>query len=216
MNKIQLILVISVVGFFSCKGPAASTSEVDSTNNQSEGVAASRVESKSQNLNDNKYSAIEDLNAEIEWLTIEEALELSKSEPRKFIVDVYTDWCGWCKKMDRETYENPKIAAYISRNYYAIKFNAEQRESIQLGDKLFKFNPNVGRRGTHELALRIMNFRASYPTTVFLDETFSVIQPIPGYLPPKNIEPILAYFATDSHKNKVSWEKFQQEFNSAL
>ncbi len=63
----------------------------------------------------------------VQWITWEEAMELSKTEPRKIVVDVYTDWCGWCKKMDKATFQDEEIVEYINENYYAIKFNAEMR-----------------------------------------------------------------------------------------
>lgn len=49
----------------------------------------------------------------IRWYSIEEAVELnSKSkakDKKKFFIDVYTDWCGWCKKMDANTFTDPVI-----------------------------------------------------------------------------------------------------------
>jgi uncharacterized protein YyaL (SSP411 family) len=60
----------------------------------------------------------------VKWLTWEDAVTLSKKEPRKFFVDVYTDWCGWCKKMDKMTFDNPAVATYLNANYYPINFNA--------------------------------------------------------------------------------------------
>ncbi len=40
----------------------------------------------------------------VRWLSWEEAIELSKEDPRKIVIDVYTEWCGWCKKMDKTTF----------------------------------------------------------------------------------------------------------------
>ena len=57
----------------------------------------------------------------IKWLTFEQAVELSQKEPRKILIDIYTDWCGWCKKMDAATYMHPKIVEYINTHYYAVK-----------------------------------------------------------------------------------------------
>ena len=62
----------------------------------------------------------------IKWLTIEQAYALNQKEPRKMVIDVYTDWCGWCKVMDRETFSKPAIAEFVNKNYYAVKLNAEQ------------------------------------------------------------------------------------------
>ena len=63
--------------------------------------------------------------AQIKWMTFEQMQEAQKKQPRKVIIDMYTDWCGWCKRMDKNTFEHPVIAAYMNENFYAIKFNAE-------------------------------------------------------------------------------------------
>ncbi len=144
--------------------------------------------------------------AKVQWLTWEEALNRSKVEKRKFFVDVYTDWCGWCKKMDVSTFQNPDIAEYINKHYYPIKFNAEQREDINLKDKVYKFVRN-GKRGYHELAVEITYGRLSYPTIVVLDENAEVIQPIPGYKDPEMMGKIISYFAED-HFKKTPWNKY--------
>ena len=152
---------------------------------------------------------------EVEWMTFEEAVEASEKEPRKLLIDLYTDWCGWGKKMDRDAYANPVIAEYINENYYPVKFNAEQKGDVDFQGKTFKFVPQ-GNRGYHELAAALANGKMSYPTTVFLDEELNMIQPIPGYMTAKNIEPILYYFGDGSYKNKVPWPQYQKNFKSNL
>ncbi|NJK95139.1 MAG: DUF255 domain-containing protein [Bacteroidales bacterium] len=68
--------------------------------------------------------------AKVKWYTIEQVVELQKKEPKKILIDVYTDWCGWCKKMDAETFDHPIIAEYINKYYYPVKFNAESKEPV--------------------------------------------------------------------------------------
>lgn len=158
--------------------------------------------------------AQEELKEEINWITIEEAYALNQENPKKIIVDIYTDWCGWCKRMDATTYSNPIIVKYINENFYAVKFDAEQKEDVTILGTTFKF-VGEGRRGYHELAAALLQGKMSYPTTVFLDETFNMIQPIPGYLDANGIEPILWYFASDAFKSE-EWPTFQQNFESQL
>lgn len=152
--------------------------------------------------------------AEVNWITIEEAYTLSKTTPKKILVDVYTDWCGWCKRMDATTYSNPEIVKYINEHYYAVKFDAEQKEDITILDNTFKF-VGEGKKGYHELAVALLQGKLSYPTTVFLDEQFGMIQPVPGYLDASGIEPILAYFASDAFKD-TEWQTFEKDYKSKL
>ena len=147
----------------------------------------------------------------IKWLTIEEALEKSKTEKRKILVDVYTDWCGWCKHMDSTTYLDPTVVNYINEKYYAVKFNAEQTADIQYKNTVYKFK-KTGARGFHELASLWLNNRLSYPTTVVLNEDLDVIQPIPGYQDASKMDAIIHYFGTDSHR-KVPWEKYEKSYS---
>jgi thioredoxin-related protein len=149
----------------------------------------------------------------IAWMTLEEALEKSKTEKRKILVDVYTDWCGWCKQMDSTTFTDPAVVRYLNENYYAVKFNAEQQQDITFKDKAYHFKRN-GPRGYHELAAEWLNNSLSYPTTVFLDESQAVIQPLKGFLDAPKMEAIINYFGTDSHK-KTPWETYEKKFNSA-
>ncbi|MCP4522175.1 MAG: DUF255 domain-containing protein, partial [Cytophagales bacterium] len=73
----------------------------------------------------------------VQWHTLEEVEELMKKEPRKIIIDVYTDWCHWCKKMDKTTFNHPEIAKYINKNFYAVKINAESKKSITFNNKTY-------------------------------------------------------------------------------
>ena len=151
--------------------------------------------------------------SKVNWLTWEQAVEKNMKEKRKFVVDVYTDWCGWCKKMDKYTFQTDFIADYINKNYYAIKFNAEQKADITFRGKEYKYVSNFGRRGYHELASEILNGRMSYPTVVFIDENLNVIQPIPGYQDAATFEMIMIYFA-ENHFRSVPWQKFTRTFES--
>lgn len=143
----------------------------------------------------------------IKWLTIQEAYALTQKTPKKFVVDVYTDWCGWCKVMDRETFTKPAIVDYVNENFYAVKLDAEQTEDITLGKQTFKY-VSGGSRGVHELAAALMRNQMSYPTTVFLDEKFQLIQPIPGYLEPRTFHQVITYFGENYHQ-KEPFDKYK-------
>ena len=144
--------------------------------------------------------------SKVNWMTIEEALERSQVDKKKIVVDIFTDWCGWCKKMEKATFQEEHIAAYLNENYYAVKFNAEQKEAITYKDKEYEYI-KTSKRGYHELAATFTNGKLSYPTVVFLDEDLNIIQPIPGFQDVKTFEMIMTFFAED-HYQSTPWQRY--------
>lgn len=147
----------------------------------------------------------------IQWLTLEQAVEKSKTEKRKIYVDVYTDWCSWCKHMDSTTFVDPSVARYLNEHFYPVKFNAEQQQEIVFKDKTYQFKKSTGSRGLHELTAEWLGNRLSYPTSIFLDEQLNLIQPVPNYQEPAKMETILHYFGTNSHL-RTPWESYERNF----
>ncbi len=150
----------------------------------------------------------------VNWLSLEEALEKQKTEPRKIFMDVYTDWCGWCKRMDANSFANPVVAQYLNEKWYPVKFDAEQKAAVQYKGKEYTFVPSGG-RGYHQLAAELTGGRLSYPTTIYLDEKGDPIQSIPGYKDALNLDKILKFFG-DNHYVSKTWVGFQQEYTSPL
>ena len=155
---------------------------------------------------------------EINWITLEEAIELQKEEPRKIIMDVYTNWCGPCKMLDKHTFHNEDVVDYVNKHYYAVKFNAEGNASVTYKDKTFSnpnYNPaNANRRNSAHEFSRYLQVRA-YPSMVFFDESANVIAPpITGYLKPQQLELYLKMFKADEHKDMTTQEKFNEYYKN--
>ncbi|HXH18351.1 MAG TPA: DUF255 domain-containing protein [Chitinophagales bacterium] len=138
--------------------------------------------------------------AKLKWYTIEEAMEMNKKAPRKFFIDVYTQWCGWCKKMDATTFSNSIIADYLSKKYYPVKFDAENTDTVYFKNKAYPFVAS-GFRGYNQLAYDWVDGRLSYPTIVFLDEQANTIQAIAGYREAEELDKILKFFGEDYYRN---------------
>lgn len=131
--------------------------------------------------NDNdKVASENDDNQTITWLTIEEVEEKVKKEPRMVFVDVYTDWCGWCKRMDKATFADPSVAAYVNKHFYAVKMNAEGKTPVTF----------LGQTVSPAELSRAMGVKG-YPTVVFIDAGFKSVQPISGYRGPDEFIDIL-------------------------
>lgn len=154
---------------------------------------------------------------EINWVTIEEAIALQETEPRKIIMDVYTNWCGPCKMLDKNTFHNEDVVNYINKHFYAVKFNGEGNDSVTYKEKTFG-NPNYDaskanrRNSAHEFA-RYLKVSA-YPTMVFFDEEANYITPVTGYLKPQQLELYLKLFQSDEYKEMDTQEKFNEYYKN--
>ena len=162
-------------------------------------------------------SAIKAQKQKINWMSLEEALVAQTQEPRKIIMDVYTTWCGPCKMLDKNTFQNPDVVSYVNQNYYAVKFNAEGEEIVKYKDLEFtnpQFDPNrQGRNAQHELAQALKI--TAYPTIVFFNENGDTLLPIPGYKTPSQLELYLKLFYNDDHEkisSQEDWDRYQKEF----
>lgn len=150
---------------------------------------------------------------EVQWMSFEEAIEAQKKEQRKIFVDLYTDWCGWCKRMDKTTMTDPFIVEYLNSRFYPVKFNAEQKADIKFKGETFKLKERKGKRNYHELAAHISRNQLSYPTFIFLNEEAEVIQPVKGYQDASTFKTIMTYIG-DDHFKKTPWSQYKQTYTS--
>ena len=148
----------------------------------------------------------------VKWMTFEAAVEKSKTEKRKIFIDLYTDWCGWCKVMDKNTFSEELIANILNEKFYPVKFNAEQRADVVFQGFTFKFIPS-GNSGVHQLAASLLSNKLAYPSQVFLDEDFHIIQPIQGYQKPDEFHKIIKFIGEGNYKN-TSWAEWLKTYKS--
>jgi thioredoxin-related protein len=153
----------------------------------------------------------------INWMTMNDAIAAQEKQPKKILVDVYTNWCGPCKLLDRNTFSNTDVAAYINEHFYAVKFNAEGNETVSINDQTFtnpNFNPSktAGRNSVHQFT-RFMKVNA-YPTMLFIESDGTLITNLKGYRTPQQLEPFLKLYSTDLWKTLDTQEKFDRYTSS--
>lgn len=157
--------------------------------------------------------------AQVNWITITDLDNLSQSpqwanSDKKVFIDLYTQWCGWCKRMDGTTFTDPTIIAYLNANFHCIRLDAETKETLVIGQQVYSWQAR-GKRGMNELGEKLgtVQGKISYPTLVFLNKNLRRIQAIPGYRDADDLLPILVYFAED-HYRKTPWDTFLQSFSA--
>jgi len=154
--------------------------------------------------------------SKINWISMEEAEKLAQKDPRKIFVDIYTDWCGWCKRMDANTFSHPQIVKYINENFYAVKLNAEQADPISFRGHTY-INENPGqRRSAHNFAIALLQGKMGYPSVAFFDEELNLITALPGYREPAQFEPILVFFKENHWHTQPNLDEFVRDFKGNI
>lgn len=126
------------------------------------------------------------VSGKLQWYEYADGYNKAKAENKILLVDAYTDWCGWCKVMDRETYTNAAVIAALNQDFVCVKFNPEVEMTHSFGKYNLKSN---------ELLYWLSNGQpGGYPTSYFVfhpaknDERASQA----GYLPPDQFLKLLA------------------------
>ena len=136
--------------------------------------------------------------ATIEWHNVSDGMALSHSTNKKILMDVYTDWCTWCKKMDKETYSKGEIASYISDHFIPVRLNAESQQ-MRLFDTVHITDADLAS------AFHV----TGYPTTIFIQSDGKPITSLPGYVETDEFKNVLRYIAEDAYM-KMGYDDFKK------
>ena len=120
---------------------------------------------------------------EIKWIPFDEALKMQTKTPKPIFMDVYTDWCGPCKMLDKNTFHDKAVVEFISKNYYPVKFNAEGNSEFTYKKQKYTNKNYVetqkGRNSTHAFTEFLQ--LQGYPTMVIFDKKGTIANKIVGY-----------------------------------
>ena len=136
--------------------------------------------------------------SEVAWKGWDAGLRQARQLKRPVLVDVYTQWCGWCKRMDRDVYARPEVRDYLNRRFVTIKLDAEASEPASYDGRAFT---------SRSLAA---HFRVTgYPTTLFLRSDGEHLVNVPGYVPADKFLLVLRYVGGGYMDRGVPWEDFK-------
>lgn len=205
------IIILAIV-FYTCKKNTLQASINSPENRVSNFISQ---ESSSYSLvSENTYTEFHE-NSLVNWITFNEAYNKCKKNPRPIMVDVFTTWCGPCKMMSAQTFNNPDIAKYINDNFYAVKFDAETKDSVKFDKYVFVSTDVTNPKAPHQFAASILDNQLAYPSIVFLNNQIQRLDVLKGFMPAKNFEPILNYYGSGEYQ-KIKWEDYEKSFVSAI
>jgi len=139
----------------------------------------------------------------VHWRDLDAALSEAKSSNKIIVADVYTDWCGWCKRMDRDTYSKPDVQAYLDKSFVPVKLNAEANTRVHYAKGEYSYRELAAGFGIN-----------SYPTTLFLAPDGKHLASAPGYMKAADFLSVLRYFGDGHYKNQ-SFKEYEAELDAA-
>lgn len=131
------------------------------------------------------------------WLSFNEGLALATKQGKPILVDVYTDWCHWCKVMDKDTFGNDSVKKVLTDSFVTVKLNAESTtEKISYQGRSYSAGDFAAQLGVE-----------GYPCLVFFDKSGAVVTKVPGFVKPAEFLPMLEFIKSEKYKS-MNYEAF--------
>lgn len=147
----------------------------------------------------------------ITWHSFEDGVKLNSTTHKKIFIDIYTEWCGWCKVLDKNTFPDSTITRLMNKYFIAVKLDAERKDTIHFNGYDF-INPNPETpRSPNQLASSLLKGRMSYPSMCYLDDSLRLITTVQSYLKPMELEPILEYIGSDKYLT-ITYDSFRLKY----
>jgi thioredoxin-related protein len=137
--------------------------------------------------------------APVAWRGWNEGLAAAAGGSKPVIVVVYTDWCGWCKRMDHDVYSKAEVSDYLNHHFVMVRLNAESAERVSYAGKSMTARALAG------------GFQVTgYPTMIFLKPDGTHMVNVPGYVPADRFMKLVRFIG-DGHMDRgESWEEYSR------
>ena len=133
----------------------------------------------------------------IEWLPFDKALQKAQKNDKYIFVDIYADWCGYCKMLDATTYQAESVQKELAKNFVSIKLDSESSEEVSWDGKTMSKQQLAGYWGVTGL-----------PTLLFLNPKGEIIAAYPSYADADLMINLLKYVSSGAREKNISFEKF--------
>ncbi|MGZ3902979.1 MAG: DUF255 domain-containing protein [Bacteroidia bacterium] len=147
-----------------------------------------------------------------DWHTFAEVAQLQKKKPKKTIISIGASFCNTCRVMNKGTFANEELLAYINKNFYLIDLSAEQKEEIEFNGKKY-LNNGEGGFPFHSLALELTRKNFIIPATVVLDEKNEILDVLSFYQNPGWLLKVSHYFGENEYK-KMKWDEYLKKLET--
>lgn len=97
------------------------------------------------------------------WLNVDDGLKAGKALKKYVVADFYTDWCGWCKVLDKTTFHDPTVESFLAKNAICMKVNSEDNKTGSSLSEKFEVS--------------------GWPTVIIFDPAGHEVDRNAGYLP---------------------------------
>lgn len=134
--------------------------------------------------------------SEVNWVGFEQLEDSLRVNPKPVFLDFYTDWCVYCKKMDRRVFSDPEVIKLLNQHYYAVRFDAESRDTVVFGGRTFVNEQAPRKGGFHQLALYLAARHGEFspPALLFFSADLYLRQRVFSYQSPQELKELLKVF----------------------
>lgn len=174
----QLIIITGILVILSACGKK--TADQGGITNEKAGTA---VQAESQNYT---------------WYTLEEGMKLAEGGNKHIIIDFYTDWCKWCKVMEKETFSDPEVEKYLFVHFIPIRIAAESEDRVVFKGDDYSYS-EITR------AFRVTGF----PSLAYMTPSADLITVIPGYIENPQFLKILKYMSRGCY-TQLPFDQFDE------
>lgn len=142
----------------------------------------------------------------IRWVSLDAAMDYSKRQNKMILVFISTEWCGWCKLMEKKTFQHKPVIRYVNEHFVAVRLDGLYPKDIWFKGFRFRYIPEIQ---AHQLAYQLLDGNLKYPSIVLMTYKAEIITPVYGYLEGRELVKVLSYYA-EGHYETTTWEAYRR------